>query len=157
MEGMAVTRAMAWLETQTFLDVCFLSDLVMSMFRKIENGWFLKQWLESLRRSKLTKICLIFVPGHAGVKGNERADRLAGKATMESGQSMDRSDILHAIKEASRENDSPKDIESVSLTRLYEHQVERGVAREERFSGSQRRIVNQHRTGVVSRFRRGKY
>jgi hypothetical protein len=34
---------------------------------------------------------------------------------------------------------------------LYEHQVGRGVAREEHFSGSQRRIVKQHRTGVVSR------
>jgi hypothetical protein len=86
------------------------------------------------------------------VRGNERADRLAGKATMESGQSMDRSDILRAIKEAGQENDSSKDIESVSMARLYEHQVERGVAREERFSGSQRKIVNQHRTGVVSRF-----
>jgi hypothetical protein len=65
---------------------------------------------------------------------------------------MDRSDILHAIKEASRENDSSKDIESVNVTRLYEHQVGREVAREERFSGTQRRKVNQHRTGVVSRF-----
>jgi ribonuclease HI len=151
MEVMAVTKAMAWLETQTFTDVCFLSDS-MSMLRKIENGWFRRQWLESLARSKLTKICFIFVPGHAGVRGNERADFLAGGAAMESGRSMDRSDILHAIREDSRENDSSKDIESVSMTRLYEHQVGRGVAREERFSGSQRRIVNQHRTGVVSRF-----
>ena len=148
---MAVTKAMDWLETQTFTDVCFLSDS-MSMLRKIENGWFRRQWLESLARSKLTKICFIFVPGHAGVRGNERADFLAGGAAMESGRSMDRSDILHAIREDSRENDSSKDIESVSMTRLYEHQVGRGVAREERFSGSQRRIVNQHRTGVVSRF-----
>jgi hypothetical protein len=84
--------------------------------------------------------------------GNERTDRLARKATMESGRSMDQSDILHAIKEDSRKNNLSKDIESVSMTRLYEHQVGRGVAREERFSGSQRRIMNQHRTGVVSRF-----
>jgi hypothetical protein len=86
------------------------------------------------------------------VRGNERADFLAGTAIMESVRSMDRSDILRAIKEAGRENDSSKDIESVSMTRLHEHQVKRGVAREERFSGSQRRIVNQHTTGVVSHF-----
>jgi ribonuclease HI len=54
--------------------------------------------------------CFIFVPGHAGVRGNERADYLAGTDFMESGQSMNRSDILHAIKEACRENDSSKDI-----------------------------------------------
>ena len=117
MEVMAVTRAMAWLETQTFTDVCFLSDS-MSMLRKIENGWFRRQWSESLARSKLTKIGFIFVPGHAGVRGNERADFLAGPAIMESGRSMDRSDILRAIKEAGRENDSSKDIESDQRTRV---------------------------------------
>jgi hypothetical protein len=53
---------------------------------------------------------------------------------LDSGRSMDRSDILHAIREASQENNSSKEIESVSMTRLYEHQVGRGVAREERFS-----------------------
>ena len=54
-EVMAVTRAMAWLETQTFTDVCFLSDS-MSILRKIENRWFRIQWLGSLARSNLTKI-----------------------------------------------------------------------------------------------------
>jgi hypothetical protein len=39
---------------------------------------------------------------------------------------VDRSDILHAIKQASQENDFLKDIESVSMTRLYKHQVRRG-------------------------------
>jgi hypothetical protein len=73
--------------------------------------------------SKLTKIWAFFVPGHAGVTGNERADRLAGKEKRKSGRIIDRSEILHAIKEASRENNSLKDIESVSMTRLYEHRV----------------------------------
>jgi ribonuclease HI len=81
----------------------------MSVLRKIENGWFRRQWLESLARSKLTKFGFIFVPGHAGVRENERADYLAGTAIMESGRSMDQSDILHAIKEAGGENDSSKD------------------------------------------------
>jgi hypothetical protein len=35
------------------------------------------------------------------------------------------------------------------LSWAQEHQAGRGIAREERFSGSQRRIVNQHRTGVA--------
>jgi uncharacterized protein (DUF1015 family) len=43
------------------------------------------------------------------------------------------------------------------MTRLYKHQIKRRVAREERFSGSHRRIVNQHRTGIVSRFTLGIY
>jgi ribonuclease HI len=114
MEVMTVTRAMAWLETQTFTDVCFLGDS-MSMLRKIEND-------RVPGEIKADENRFHFYPHHAGVRGNERADRLAGKATMESGRSiMD--------------------------------QVGREVAREERFSGSQRRIVSQHRTGVVSRFK----
>jgi hypothetical protein len=42
--------------------------------------------------------------------------------------------------------------ESMSMTRLLEHQVKIGVAKEEHFLGRQRRIVNQHRTGVVGHF-----
>lgn len=40
-----------------------------------------EQWQESLRRSSLIKICFKFMPGHVGVKGNERAVWLAGMAT----------------------------------------------------------------------------
>jgi hypothetical protein len=59
---------------------------------------------------------------------------------------------MHATKEAGPTNYSSTDKESVTMTKLHEHQVGRWAAREEHFSGSQRRIVNQHRTGVVGRF-----
>jgi hypothetical protein len=36
------------------------------------------------------------------------------------------------------------------MSRLMENQVKRGVAKLKHFSGSRRRMVNQHRTGVVS-------
>jgi hypothetical protein len=49
------------------------------MLRKIEVGWRRQEWLVSLRRSNLVNTSFIFVPGHAGVRGNERADRLAEK------------------------------------------------------------------------------
>jgi hypothetical protein len=45
---------------------------------------------------------------------------------------------------------SSTDNESVTMARLHEHQVKRGKAREESFAVSQRRIVNQHRTGVLN-------
>jgi ribonuclease HI len=68
---MAVTRAIAWLKTQTFCHVCFLSD-TMGMLRKIITECFRREWLEAIERSSLTAVCFIFVLGHAGVKGNER-------------------------------------------------------------------------------------
>lgn len=41
-----VSRALEWLETQTFGRVCFLSDS-LSMLRKISGGWGCKQWLKT--------------------------------------------------------------------------------------------------------------
>lgn len=59
MEMMAVTKTLAWLETQNFAHVCFLSNSV-TMLRKIKLGWAQSQWLESLRWSRLTEISFIF-------------------------------------------------------------------------------------------------
>jgi ribonuclease HI len=56
--------------------------------------------LESLRQSKLVSISLIFVPDHAGVRGNERADRLAGTAVISDGRAMDHAEVLYALREA---------------------------------------------------------
>ena len=123
----------------------------MSMLRKIETGWARRHWIESLGRSKLTKISFIFVPGHAGVRGNERADRLAGMAAVQSGRAMDQADIINSLRERGRVHDSRNSGESTTLTRLQELKVKCGVARQERYAGRQRRIVNQQRTGVVSR------
>jgi hypothetical protein len=49
-------------------------------------------------------------------------------------------------------HDLTTDKESITVTKLHEHQVKRKMARKECFVGSQRRIVNQHRTGFASRF-----
>jgi ribonuclease HI len=73
---MAVTRAIVWLETQPFHHVCLLSDS-MSMLRKIRSRCIRREWLEDILISNLTAVRFIFVPGPAGVKGNERVDRLA--------------------------------------------------------------------------------
>jgi hypothetical protein len=101
--------------------------------------------IESLRKSGLIKLIFIIVLGHAGATGNKRTDRLAQLAN---GQAKDRADILNAIRKA----DSFSACESETMSRLKEHQVERCVAKFEHFSESQRRMVNQHRTGVVSRY-----
>jgi hypothetical protein len=42
------------------------------------------------------------------------------------------------------------DTEPEAMTNLNNHQVKRELAREERFAGSQRRIVNQHTKLVLS-------
>jgi ribonuclease HI len=55
------------------------------------------------------------LPGHAGVRGNERADRLAGTAVISDGCAMDRADVLHALREAGSVEDSLGDKESSTM------------------------------------------
>jgi hypothetical protein len=76
------------------------------MLRKIEVDWRRREWLVSPRRSNLVSTRFIFVPGHAGVRGNERADRLAGKAVISDGRAMDHDDVLHALRGAGKVEDS---------------------------------------------------
>jgi hypothetical protein len=64
---------------------------------------------------------------------------------------MVRADNLNVIR-GSREADSFGETASETMSRLKGHQVKRGVAKLEHFSGRQRRMANAHRTEVVSRY-----
>jgi hypothetical protein len=99
----------------------------------------------------LVSTSFIFVPGHAGVRGKERADRLAGTALISDGCAMDHVDVLQALSEAGRVEDSLGDKELSTMERLRDVQVKLGAVRYEQYAGSQRQIVNQIRTGTVSR------
>ena len=47
---------------------------------------------------RLRKLLLVYCPGHAGVKGDDRADRLAGEATLASGLVFGRSKVLRSLR-----------------------------------------------------------
>lgn len=100
-----------------------------------------KQRLDSLKRSRLTKIRFIFVPGHMGVKGNELSDRACWYDHC--GRAMRRADILIALKEAGCIKDPGDDCGSKTMDRLLEKIVVQDVARQERWARSQRRPTNQ--------------
>jgi hypothetical protein len=151
MENLAVARAIAWLESQIFYHSCFLSDS-MSMLRKIKAGCIQREWLGYIERSSLTAVCFISVPGHAGVKGNERADRLVDMTVMQGGTVMDRTDILNVPRNNYRISEAAEDSESTTMIRLNELHVKAGSARQQQYAGKQRSIVNQHNTGIVSRY-----
>ena len=53
----------------------------MSLLHKVNSGMGSPGWHVSMCRhppSKIRKILWVYCPGHAGVKGNGRTDRLAG-------------------------------------------------------------------------------
>jgi hypothetical protein len=64
---------------------------------------------------------------------------------------MGDADVLHALREARRVEDSLGDKELSTMERLRDGQVKLGAARYEQYAGSQRRLVNQMKTGSVSR------
>ena len=89
----------------------------------------------------------MYCPGHAGVKGNDRADRLAGKATLTIGLLLGRSDVLSSLRHYLRAQSQGHH----TIDRLGETGVERGSARRASLKGRGRAIVNQTNTGTVSR------
>jgi hypothetical protein len=99
---------------------------------------------------KFVCIFVIFVPCHAGVRGNVRVDRLAGTAVVSDGRAIDHSDVLHALLEAVRVKEPIGDFDSETMERLKDGQVKLCAASYEHYAGSQRQIVNQMRTGTLN-------
>ena len=73
----------------------------------------------------LQKLLWVYRSGHAGVKGNDRADRLAGKATLTSGLLLERSEVLRSLRHYLRAQCRGYH----TIDRLEERGVERGSAR----------------------------
>ena len=87
----------------------------------------------------------MYCPGHAGVKGNDRADTLAGgKATLTSGLLLRRSKVLRSLRHYLRAQSQGHH----TTDRLDERGVERESARRSSLKGRERAIVSQ--TNIVT-------
>ena len=86
------------------------------------------------------------------MKGNDRADRLAGKATLTSGLLLGRSEVVRRLRHYLRAQSQGHH----TIDRLEERGVERGSARRSSLKGRERAIVSQTNTGTVSKATFGK-
>ena len=82
MEVEAVTHALRWIasrgDSQT-THAIILTDSI-SLLQKVKRGIGSPDWIVSMVDIHLRKLLWVYCPGPAGVKGNDRADRLAGKS-----------------------------------------------------------------------------
>ena len=82
------------------------------------------EWNLSMVDIHLRKLW-VHCPGHAGVKINVLADRLAGKATLTNGLLLGRSEVLSSLRHYLRAQSQGHH----TINRLEERGVERGSAR----------------------------
>ena len=108
-------------------------------------------WNVSMVDIHLRKLQWVYCPvhGHAGVKGNDRADRLAGKVAPTSGLLHGRYEVLWSLRHYLRAQSQGQ------------HTIDRleGKRRGKRLDdlplkGRERAIVSQTNTGTVSQRRR---
>ena len=105
----------------------------------------------------LRKLLCVYFPwvyflGYAGVKGNDRADTLAGEAALTSVLLLGRSEALRNLRHYLRARSQGHH----TIDRLEMRGVERGSTGRSSLKGRESAIINQTNTGTVSKATLGK-
>ena len=106
-----------------------------------------RTWREVFVACSTVDLLWIYCPGHAGVSGNDRADRLASTTDITSGLQLGRAEVLRDLRNFLN-MDRP---EHHSIHRLKERGVEKGSGRHFTLQGRERSVFNQTNIGTVSR------
>ena len=100
------------------------------------------------------KLLWTYCSGYAGVKGNDRADRLAGKAATTSGSvRLRRPEVLRSLRHYCGHKGSKDLTPSIAWRRGVERA---GYARRSSLKGRGKTIVNQTNIGTISKATVGK-
>ena len=140
----AVTLALTWVISQDYSRILFVTDS-LSTLEKVRQGNLHADWYPLINNSGIRRIIWIYCPGHAGVLGNEKADRLAGSAQLTPGvQILLDNNAVESMVETSltvaRDN---RPSESHTLHCVKEKGYERGKGAKEMWRGDARRKNNQ--------------
>ena len=149
-----VTHALRWIASRgdsRTTHAIILTDSKSSL-QKVKSGMGSPDWNASMVDIHLQKLLRVYCSGHAGMKGNDRPHRLAGKATLTSGLLLGRSGVWRSLKHYLRAQGQGHD----TIDRLEERGVERESARRSSLIGRETAIVNQTNIGTVSKATLGK-
>ena len=140
----AVTLALRWAINQPYSRLVFVTDS-LSTLEKIRQGNLHADWTPLINASNIRRIVWIYCPGHAGVKGNETADRLAGNAQISQGVQilLDKNTIENMVEASLSDARCSRPTESHTLQCLMGKEYERGRGAKEMWRGDARRKRNQ--------------
>ena len=100
MEVEAVIHVLRWFasrdDSQATHAIILTDSMRLPQKVKIRIGS--PDWNVSMVDIHLGKLLWVYCPGRAGVKGNDRAERLAGKASIKSGLLLGRSEVLRSLR-----------------------------------------------------------
>ena len=134
----------------------------MSLLQKVKDGMGSPDWNLSMINIHLRKLLRVYCPKHAGVNGNDRADRLVEKATLTSGLLLGRPEVFRLYLRAQSQGHHTIDrLEERCVGRGFlfqrlsppgDHKATKtGFARQSSLKGRERAIVNQMNIGTVSK------
>ena len=101
MEVETVTHALRWIASRADSHITHAIILTesISLLQKVQSGMGSPDWKVSMIDIHLRNLLWVYCPGHAVVKGNNRTDRLAGKAVLTSGLLLGRSEVLKCLRQ----------------------------------------------------------
>ena len=145
----ALEDAFTWMSKNTDASesTVILNDS-LSVVSKLRTGRVKKAWFPILQSIE-GKIEICYIPGHAGIKYNERADWLAGSAKPFGSLDITQADLVHQVSQEIRNDELAES--SFSLARLQEEEIEAGVGARATTRGCDRALSTQITVGVMSR------
>ena len=147
-----VPSYMTYSVSVVFLFQCLTNYHPLSLLQKVKSGMGSPDWNVSMVDTHLRKLLRVYCPGPAGVKENDRADRLVHKATLTNGLPLRRSEVLRSL----RRYPSSQNQEHHTMNRLEERGVDRGSTRWSSLKGQERAIIYQMNIGTVLKATLGK-
>ena len=147
MEVKAISEAMKYLQEHGIRKAVIVTDS-MSTLQKVKKEYLYADWFKVLQESALERLTWVFSPGHSGVVGNERADRLAGTAAVDNNLTLDPPTVVQCVKQHLESIRPPSS--SFTLSRLKEKGVQAGVGVCCTLRGATRRRMNQMQMETVS-------
>ena len=146
----AMGDALVWLAENADPDdrTIILTDS-LSLVSKLQRGQIKKDWFRFLRQIS-GDVQIVYIPGHAGITHNERADKLAGNATAFGTLIPTAKDICDSLMQQCQERER-EECSTWCMERLLERDIGRGEGARVQHRGDDRRMATQFLMGAMSR------